>query len=167
MGDGQTRMIIALNTNCHREQKKWPHFAELADKLHLEGDEVWFTGNNADKPYIENIIGRMQHSENVVDVSGGTNLKTLAMLMRRQFDMFVSINSGLLQMAIAMKVPTVAIIGGMPARMVVPFNNPLVRFAEDPGLYSKPCKLRMEDISVDWILELIRLSKGGGQEIRS
>ena len=140
-------MIVGLNPNCRQEVKRWPHFAELADRLELEGHAVWFAG-----------IPRMQCSSNAMGTYFSANLKTLMMLMRKEFDIFVSVNSPLLQVAIAMRITTIALIGGIPARMVVPFNNPLVRYAEDPGLHSHSRELRMGEISVAWVLELIRLA---------
>lgn len=129
---GLSGEFIGIHTACrqHFDRRRWAqeHFVALAQQLIKDGYNVVFTGAKDDVDYVGDIAFR----------SGGRSLaglnlaQTAAVISRAR--LFITINTLPMHMAVALNVPTVAIIGGSPARVVYPLDNPRFRYIEDPAL---------------------------------
>ena len=131
-------LLIAIHTNCRqgKDQRRWggAHFAALAERLSVQlGCTVLFTGGRDDQAYVQSIVQRMTDPQHVRNLAGRLSLIETAALLKR-VHLFVTINTGPMHLAVALDVPTVAIIGGTPASVVCPRDNPRFRFLEDPAL---------------------------------
>lgn len=131
-------LLVGMHTNCRqgRDERRWEgsRFAALAGRLIAEtGGTVVFTGGPEDREYIESIVQKIPDTRHVRDFAGRLSLMETAALLRR-FNLFVTINTGPMHMAVALNTPTVAIIGGTPPSVVYPSGNPRFRYLMDPAL---------------------------------
>ncbi len=131
-------LLIAMHTNCRqgKEQRRWEgaRFAALAGRLSARlGCTVLFTGGPDDQAYVQSIVERMTDTQHVRNFAGRLSLIETAALLRH-VHVFVTINTGPMHLAVALDVPTVAIVGGTPASVVCPRENPRFRYLEDPAL---------------------------------
>lgn len=131
-------LLIAMHTNCRQdqEQRRWKgdQFAALARRLIAETKcTVLFTGGREDHAYVESIVRTVADPVHARNLAGTLSLIETAALLKRAH-LFVTINTGPMHLALAVDVPTVAIVGGTPAAVVCPSGNPLFRFLEDPAL---------------------------------
>jgi ADP-heptose:LPS heptosyltransferase len=176
-GIGDRDMLIGFHTNSRqtRELRQWevPKFAQLADELiKRHGAKILFTGSSSDAEYVEEIIASISARENIFRGLEFT-LEELGALFRRMA-LFVTINTGPMHIAIAQKTPTVAIIGGTPARVIFPSNNPIFQYIMDPALETwdpKPVKYRytprMREIEVADVLAKVEKALKAGQSQRT
>ncbi len=129
---GITGDFIGIHTVCrqHFDRRRWAkeHFVALAQKLIKDGYSVVFTGGKDDVDYVGDIAFRSGGRS----LAGLTLTQTAAVISRAR--LFITINTLPMHMAVALNVPTVAIIGGSPARVVYPLDNPRFRYIEDPAL---------------------------------
>jgi ADP-heptose:LPS heptosyltransferase len=63
----------------------------------------------------------------------GQSLDFVALYLRT-VDCLVCVNSGIMHIAVLVGCPVVAIVGGTPARIILPPDNPKVKWIEDPEL---------------------------------
>lgn len=127
---------VVLHISCRDKQRQWPHWKELSDRL-WNDYVVLLTGDKGDGFGLDkfNLCGKLTISE-------------LAWLLKRcQF--VVTLNTFTLHLAIALDVPTIALIGRTPAEVVIPAGA-RVRVFEDPALKRelRPSdKARMGEVS--------------------
>jgi heptosyltransferase-2 len=153
---------IALHVNCRQdwERRRWEpwKWVRLARELHDRyGCTLVFTGEKKDIPYIEQIYSTCRDIS--VNLAGQTSLSELAALMDR-LSLFVTLNTGVMHLAIARKCPCVVVLGGTPASICAQLPNHVFDYVEDPGLASynpdKPKEYipKMEEIQVSEVLKL-------------
>lgn len=117
------------NSNSRRDEKRWgaEKFAALADELISRfGVTAVFTGTEDDRQYVDSILALVRNRGSVVSTVGLLNLGQLGALIER-CDLFVTLDTGPLHIAIAVKTPTFALVGGVPLDLVVPPGNPRFR----------------------------------------
>jgi ADP-heptose:LPS heptosyltransferase len=113
----------------------WPYWVQLANYV-LEDDpkcHIVFTGEAGHSQGVEAIASRVAYPWRVSNLCGFTIFRQFVSLIA-SMDALITLNTSALHIGIAVKTPTVGIIGGTPARVVVPKDNPLVRYVEDPAL---------------------------------
>lgn len=115
---------IALNVGASRAYKCWPaeHWAALADGLSLWGASLIFVGDKNDALTVGQVRERMHAQSNSVDLSGKTNLKSLASVLAG-CDLLVSGDTGPMHLAVAVGTPVVAIFGGTDPRRHGPYGG--------------------------------------------
>lgn len=151
-------LLIGLHVNCRQTQdrRRWDKFSELADKLIEAGCYCIFTGASGDREYVASVVGRVHQHKWCADLSGLFTLKQFILLLK-SLDLFITVNTGVMHIAIASKVPTVAIVGGTPASVIAHRDNPRFKFLEDPGLVDYPhYKVRINEITVDEVYSKVR-----------
>jgi heptosyltransferase-2 len=85
------------------------NFAHAANALQTEyGGKIVLIGSAAERPILEEVKNRM-HSEPIV-VAGSVDLNKLAALMQH-LNLFIANDGGLMHLAVALGVPTVALFG--------------------------------------------------------
>ncbi len=151
-------IIFHTSPAQHYEKRRWDKFSELADRLN-NGKQIVFTGTEAERDYVESIICRMKDRQNVMNFCGEIDLMDFAKYIR-DAELVVTVNTLAMHLAIHFKVPTVAIIGGTPASVVVPPYLKNFRYVEDPGLkYYDPetgeYPIRKNEITVDQVMEKV------------
>lgn len=107
---------LCLGPGARWPHKVWPeeYFSEMVRLLEPEFDAVILLGNQADRPYTEQIAARSATA--CSDWSGRTSLLEAAAIMKRA-TMFVGNDSGLGHLAAAAGVPTLTLFGpGEPER---------------------------------------------------
>jgi len=161
-------LLIGMHTNCRqdREQRRWSRekFVDLANRLiDTHAAIILLTGGPEDRAYVEEIARAIRPGAPVRNLAGKLSLMEFAALLRR-LAVFVTINTGPMHIAVALRTPTVAIIGGTPASVVFPLNCPLFQSMMDPALEQwDPAELHpsytpaIQNIRVDQVLEKIQL----------
>lgn len=92
----------------HGPAKRWPHFGELARRLHAEGFAVWVLGGPGDASLGEAIAA--EAGEGVVNLCGRTRLiEAVDLLSAAQ--VAITNDSGLLHVAAAVGTPVVGLYG--------------------------------------------------------
>ncbi len=170
--------LIGIHANCNPspERRQWDQakFAALADRLiETYGATIALTGSEADKEYVGTIIRSVSRQDRIINAAGALSLGELAALVKR-LDLFVSINTGPLHIAIALKTPTVAIIGGRPAEIFCPKDSPFIDWVEDKALHpwdpqplQPSIRSRMDEISVDDVLQKVRSMMARATSLRT
>jgi len=101
--------------------KRWPsgYFAEIAQRLHQHGYEVWLIGSAKDKP-VANEINRLA-GENCINLCGITDLgDAIALLTCAR--LVISNDSGLMHLAAALDRPMLALFGSSSPQFTPPLS---------------------------------------------
>lgn len=170
-GLGGVRLVGLAPGATYGAAKKWhpERFAALADRL----SETWAArvclfGSRADRESTQAVLHNARHP--VTDLAGQTGLRDAMALMAR-CALFVSNDSGLMHVAAALGVPTVAVFGstnpvttGPVGRQSVVVRNPV---SCSPCLKKTcPTDFRcMEQISADHVFRAVQgLFREGGTQ---
>jgi heptosyltransferase-2 len=157
--EGEKRPIIGINPGAaYGPAKCWPaeKYAQLAERLYQETDGIVVVfGTNADRVAAGQIQEAVNSQIRVIDLTGKTTLGQ-ALGMISLCSVFVTNDSGLMHVAAALRVPTVAIFGSTDHIATGPYsdNASIVRTELDcsPCLETH-CPRKhfrcMEDIHVD------------------
>jgi ADP-heptose:LPS heptosyltransferase len=122
-----SRPLAILHAGHGGGRQCWPteHFVSLAGALIADGVQVGLTGAGAEVPEAEKIAAAIGAS--VVQFAGRTNLRQLLAILERAA-LFVSVPTGPMHLAAALRVPTVALYGPTDLRVDVtrfhPFGPP-------------------------------------------
>ncbi len=103
-------IIIHPGTSKENRKKMWPikKFVDLVCKINNNFKvKIFLIGTNNEKEITQEI---KEETENVFDLCGMLSLAELLTLMRRSV-LFIGNNSGPLQMAVALDIPTVSLMG--------------------------------------------------------
>lgn len=157
--------LVAVHPGGGWLSRRWPaeRFASLIERLGKEtGVRVVLVGGKEgganEKGLNEDILSRV--SSPVIDMTGQTNLKELAALLLKS-KAFVANEAGPLHLAMALGVPSVALLGPTDPGRTGPFggNVTVVRHAVD----CQPCRNRscasrtcMDAITVDEVFSAVK-----------
>jgi len=127
---GESRPIVTLSPGAVGAGKAWPvaHYAELAKALAKDGASVWILGGPSETSLAKKIIAVA--GDRVRDLTG-SDLRT-AILALAAADISVTNDSGLMHVAAAIGVPTVAIFGPTSPWHWKPLN-PVAAILEPTG----------------------------------
>jgi lipopolysaccharide heptosyltransferase II len=135
---GKPLIVCHINSN-NGQSKRWPipYWAFLIDRLIEKMDaQIVLTGAPDDLPQIERVLQRTYAREQVINLTGKTNLTQLAALLQMA-DLLISGDSGPLHMGVACGTPIVSIYGP---------TNPLLGGPVSPdatilrsGIWCSPC----------------------------
>lgn len=118
--------IIGINTGGSWPTKRWTKtgFAQLADGLLEKGYGIAFFGGPMDVADVEEIVSIMKHGqhEKLVMFTGKTSLLEMASLVKK-CEVLVTGDSGPMHIAVARKVPVVAIFGPSDSRRFAPYRQ--------------------------------------------
>lgn len=164
--EGDALIGIHAHTRLTKHHRQWElsRFALLANTL-IERHSVTIvlTGSQDDLVATEALASRIHPRERIVVLAGRLTLQEFAAAMKR-FRLFITVNTGPMHIAIAQRVPTVAIIGGTPASVVFPQGDPIFQYVMDPALLSWDPTILYPDyesainsISVEDVLEKVEL----------
>lgn len=119
--------------------KRWPatRFAQLADHLLEESSErrILLFGGKEDMDSVKEILERTKNPQRVFQIETSSIRETASVL--RNCQVFVSNDSGLMHLAAALQVPTVALFGPTNPKWVGPWHVP--RRIARLGLPCSPC----------------------------
>lgn len=104
--------------------RKWPEdrFAAICDHLYKHKITPVICGGNTDKTFAGHIIGHATHHEQIVDLTGKTDIPTLAHILNASLFYFGN-ETGALHLAVALNIPTVCILGGGVFGRFFPYGN--------------------------------------------
>lgn len=152
---------IAINPVAAWETKLWPtdRFTEVADRLVRDHRAlVYFTGSASDKPLIDKIIKKMQHT--ATNLAGQTTLTELAALYRRMACV-ITTDTGPMHIAAAVHTPVVALFGPTAEWRTGPYGQG--HKIVSASLACRPCFKRncelprcMHAISVEMVIENVK-----------
>jgi ADP-heptose:LPS heptosyltransferase len=164
VADGELLVGIHTNSSHDRDIRCWEEgkFAQLANALiERHGAKVVFTDVAADRPLVEPILAGIARKDRIVDAMGQTTIPELCALLDR-IDVFVSVNTAPMHLAVAMGTPLVAILGFAPAYLYFPPGDRRFQWVMDPALERyDPQKLvqdepsRIREIPVEAVLEKV------------
>ncbi len=132
-------MLIGFHVSCRPAdhwRRFWPveKWAALGDLLvRRYGCAIIFTGGVDEARYAEMVRALMLESKSTHSFSGRLSFLQSAWLVTK-LSLLVTVNTSMMHVAIAKDVPSVALIGGTPAKVVHPFHDPRHRYIEDPAL---------------------------------
>jgi heptosyltransferase-2 len=117
--------------------KRWPaaHFAQLADALHAQGWRVWIFGAQGDREIGDEIV-RLSAGGPIENLCGVTRLDEAIDLLSAA-RVVVTNDSGLMHVAAALDLPTVALYGSSSPGFTPPLS-PAARVV-NLGLPCSPC----------------------------
>lgn len=130
--DGIKAPRIALNVGASSVYKRWPmeHWIELMRMLVGHGYGVVFVGDTQDSQTVRRIVAEAGNSagesasgpSHVVDFSGRTNLRELAVILAR-CSLVVSGDTGPMHLGSAVGTPIVALFGSTSPLRTGPYGN--------------------------------------------
>lgn len=159
-------LLVGIQTNCRDtwKERRWEQtkFAALANQLIKQYNaRIVFTGSDDDSEYVRTIIQGMEFSNNIINLVGKTTLTEMAALLQR-IDVFVTVNTGPMQIAVSQRTPTVALMGVTPPLITYPMKVPIFQYVwtgtgeVDGQLEVNPKDtMRMKSIEVDHVLEKV------------
>jgi heptosyltransferase-2 len=126
----ESRPIVALSPGAVGAGKAWPvgHYAELAKALAKDGTSIWILGSPSETALAKKIIATA--GDRVRDLTG-SDLRN-AILALAAADVSVTNDSGLMHVAAAIGIQTVAIFGPTSPWHWKPLN-PIAAILEPPG----------------------------------
>jgi len=162
--------IHACPENADAMQRRWPaeHWADLLTRLILDGYHIVPVGTQKDIGYYEAISGHLDPDQrgaflhDFVGMTAGLG-DVVALWRMLKAEMLVCVNSGIMHLGVASGLSVVAIVGATPAHIILPPDDPKVKWIEDPalveydpqaehGTYIEP---RMDEITADMVMEKI------------
>lgn len=158
--------LIGIQANCREtwKERRWQQskFAALANKLIEQYDaKIVFTGSEEDLTYVMPIIEEIRSKSNVINLVGKTTLMQLAALLQR-IDVFVTVNTGPMQIAVSQRTPTVALMGVTPPLITYPMNAPIFQYVwlhdshtSNQITVDPKDSMRMNSIEVHHVLERV------------
>lgn len=121
---GEKKQVIGLNTGGSWPTKRWTKrgFAELADKLLVQGYGIAFFGGPMDVADVNEIVSLMKYGQHkkVAIFTGKTTLLGMAALVKK-CRALVTGDSGPMHIAVSRKVPVIAIFGPSDFRRYAPY----------------------------------------------
>lgn len=110
VGRDEARPLALLHPGHGGGRQCWPaaHYAALADRLAEKGFQVGVTGSRGERELVAQVADGARCP--VLSLAGGTSLRQLAAVLA-QARLFVSVPTGPMHMAAAVRVPVVALYG--------------------------------------------------------
>jgi ADP-heptose:LPS heptosyltransferase len=140
-------IVIAPSPARDFEKRRWDKWAELADRiLEEQNTEIYFIGTLKQGEYIETVELQMKHHRRSFNLCGCHDIEEIPGVIK-ECDLLITVNTFTMHLGIALGVPTVAIIGGTPAEVVAPKNNPKFRYVENVD--------NINAITVDEVMEKV------------
>jgi heptosyltransferase-2 len=132
--------FIVVAPGAKHVTKRWPpdFFVRLIKKLNLELDLRFLLIGGSEDEKIEKEILNDIDSDRVVSIIGKTSILQTAALIKRA-SCFIGNDSGLLHIASAFRVPTIAIFGSTVEAFGFFPENPNAIVVENQGLKCRPC----------------------------
>ncbi len=174
VADGDFLVGIHTSSRQDREIRCWDEekFAAVANRLiEFHGAKVVFTDVASDRPFVEPIIAGIARKDRIVGeedrIAGGkgryanVTLPELYGLLKR-IDLFITINTAPMHLAVDAGTPLVAIVGYAPGRIYFPPDDDRFQWIEDPALQSYDPELivqtapsRMGEINVADVMKKV------------
>jgi lipopolysaccharide heptosyltransferase II len=158
-----SQKLVVMHPCGNWDPKRWPkeNFAQLADELIDKFKAVIvFSGAQKEKDTVQDILKLMKNK--AINLCGMINLKQLGALFMKA-SLVISADSGPLHIAVALKMPTVAIFGPTAVPVTGPLtkeNIAVLQKETDCAIpcYEKDCadNICMKAISVRDVLECIK-----------
>jgi len=129
------KIVFALHPHFRRTWKDEPEwspekFASLVNQLVLRYHAmIIMTGSVDDREFIGAICDAVERKENIVNLAGELSFHEVASLYEK-VKLLISVNTGPVHAAIALKVPVLVLIRATPPFITLPKDNPLVRYLE-------------------------------------
>jgi len=124
--------IHACPANRNADERRWAvgHWASLINQLDAD---IAFVGVWNDRPYYNRIWEHIEDTSRIYDLCGVKELVGTVIELCNM-DLLVCVNSSIMHLGVEYKVPTVAIVGGTPAFIILPPESNKLRILEDPEL---------------------------------
>jgi len=131
------KYIVGLAPGSVAPSRRWPveRYAQLADRLTEQGNQVVLVGSPADRVIAQAVAKRTKRKPAIL--AGTTNLREGLAVIRR-LDLLVSNDSGAMHMAYAQGVPVLVLQGAADYRVTGPFGNNSY-ILRDEQLDCSPC----------------------------
>ena len=107
------KTVIGIHAPSQHRTQQWvpERFAEVADILIKKYKcSIVFTGTKNEAPYIKHITNNIKQKKNIINLAGKTNLQEYSAVIDA-VDLLISVDTGAIHVASAVKTPTVALFG--------------------------------------------------------
>lgn len=132
----QTKNYAVIFVGAAARYRVWPEerFAQICDHLLRLGVTPVICGGSGDTRTATKVLGHTQKPEQIVNLTGQTDLADLAHLLK-QAKLYFGNETGALHLAIALDTPALCLLGGGVFGRFFPYGNPQRhRFASDPQM---------------------------------
>lgn len=157
------RKLIGLHMFAADDYKAWTinKQVEFLDRITSLSDRITpvLTGSERDKKRIAEIIAKVSFRNRIINSAGLFSPIEMAALLKR-FSIFITPDTGVLHMAIAVNAPTISLFGPTDHRLIGPFYDKDRHFVIQKAptcedCITKRCKnnICMDQISVDEVFE--------------
>jgi len=109
-GRDETRRLAIVHPGHGGGRQSWPaeQYGAVADGLAERGYQVAVTGSGGERELVQRVVGAMRRP--ALALAGGMDLRSLAAVLA-EASLFVSVSTGPMHLASAMKVPAVTLYG--------------------------------------------------------
>ncbi|MDR0762176.1 MAG: glycosyltransferase family 9 protein [Campylobacteraceae bacterium] len=157
---GSRYVVFAVGARWQTKEWILEHFAKLAQMIAKDGFFIVLVGGESEKAKGE-VVRMEAKSERVIDLTGKTTLKELAVLIK-ECDFFVSADTGPLHLATAFKKPLAALYGPTLHTRTGPYANKNASVIVSPvpcaGCLKKNCRdwRCMHEITPEMVYEVFK-----------
>jgi lipopolysaccharide heptosyltransferase II len=134
-----SRYVIGMSPGGDRENRHWKaeHYAKLADMLiDCLNAQIILLGSPAEVDIAVHIERQMRYIP--INLTGQLSLDNLVYITNR-LDLLVANDSGPMHIAIALKIPTVAIFGPSDPLITGPYASPKLFRVVSKDIHCRPC----------------------------
>lgn len=116
-------LLVGLNPGAFRPSRRWvtERWAQVADKIVEEYKaKIIITGSGSEKEMVQELANLMKFSP--IIVAGKLSIKQLAVLVKR-LNLFITNDTGPMHIAVAMRIPLVALFGPGDVYRIGPYGQ--------------------------------------------
>ena len=143
-GLNKKKIIVIHPATSSDWRRHWPreYYRELIQMLDKENIDIIFTGTSSEEKDIEGILSGTKFKNSITNYAGKTDLEQLCQLLINA-DVILSPLTGVTHLAVALKKPTVTLIGPTPIKRWTSPDLPYIvlkkEFACSPCEHKKSC----------------------------
>ena len=138
-GVKESDFICVIHPGSRRKVKLWPpeRYSRIADFLWKEYKaKIILTGSRQDQSLVSRIKKYLDENTKVIDLSGQLNLLEMAALLKK-VDLLICPDTGIMHLASAFSLPTVALFGPGDPQQTAPLNENA--YLVDKNFPCRPC----------------------------
>ncbi|MBN2406771.1 MAG: glycosyltransferase family 9 protein [Elusimicrobia bacterium] len=141
LGIMSANRLVVVNMNSRSQSRRVPveKAAQIIDRLLKSADcTVVLTGDREDIEYSGNVSGKLSSGRAVVNLTGKTDLVSLAKLLKK-CDLLISSDSGTAHLANSIGTKVIVLFGAGDEKNTAPYNRKDLVIVKAEGISCAPC----------------------------